>query len=160
MLVSSQDREKCECGWLQLVAAYPDSPVKFDPQMNEFSIVKGKLSIPIHHCPSCGCKAPESLRSTFFAHVPFDENERLVLLGTGVGSFAQIVQKLGPPDRDNPVGFGIGMPEPDGQITQFSSYRVLAYTKLSQVADLQFHLHADSTLARIYVTAKYIGNVA
>lgn len=160
MLVSSQDREKCECGWLQNAATDPDHPVKFDPQANEFNIVKGDRSIRIYHCPFCGGKAPESLRSTFFAHVSSEENERLVLLGTGVESLAQIVQKLGQPSRDDPVGAGMGMPAPDGQITQFLSYRVLTYTQLSQVADLQFHLHADGTLARLHVSAKYIGNVA
>ena len=134
--------------------------MKFDPRTNEFNIVKGDRSIRIYHCPFCGGKAPESLRPTVFAHVSAEEQERLVLLGTGFESFAQIIKRLGQPNRDDPVGATIGMPAPDGQITQFSSYRVLTYSQLSQVAELQFHLHADGAVARLHVAAKYIGNVA
>jgi hypothetical protein len=160
MLVSSANRETCECGWLQHAADDPDHPVKFDPGMNEFNIVKGDRSIRIYYCPFCGGKAPESVRATVFAHVSGEEHERLVLLGSGVESLAQIVQRFGEPSRDQPTGAGIGMPALDGQITQFISYRVLTYSQLSQVADLQFHLHADGSLARLFVSAKYIGNVA
>jgi hypothetical protein len=128
--------------------------------MNEFNIVKGERSIRIYYCPFCGGKAPESLRATFFAHVSGEEHERLTLLGTGVESYAQIVARFGEPSCDQPMGAGMGMPEADGQITQFISYRVLTYSQLSQVADLQFHLHADGTLAGLLVSAKYIGNVA
>jgi hypothetical protein len=160
MLVSSQDREACECGWLHQAATDPDHPVEFDPRMNEFNIVKGERSIRIYYCPFCGGKAPESLRATVFAHVSAEERERLTLLGLGAESFAQIVANLGEPSGDQPAGAGIGIPAPDGQITQFISYRVVTYSQLSQVADLQFYLHADGTLARLVVSAKYIGNVA
>ena len=160
MSVSSQDRETCECGWLQEAAADPDHPVKFDPEMNEFNIVKGKRSIRIYYCPFCGGEAPESLRAAVFAHVSSEENQRLVLLGTGCDSLAQIIERFGQPDHDHSVGTVIGTRASDGRITQFSSYRVLIYTQLSSVADLQFHLHADGTLARHQVFAKYIGNVA
>jgi hypothetical protein len=133
--------------------------VKFDSRLNEFNIVKGERSIRIYHCPFCGGKAPESLRDTLFAHVSGEERERLHLLGLDVASLAQIVAKFGEPSRDQPLGAGIGVPEPAGEITQFISYRVLTYAQLSKVADLQFHLHADGGLARIVVSAKYIGNV-
>ena len=160
MVVSSQNREACECGWLQQAATDPDHPVQFDPRMNEFNIVKGERSIRIYYCPFCGGKAPESLRRTVFAHVSGEERERLTLLGSGVESLAQIVARFGEPNRDQAAGAGLGMPAPDGQITQFMSYRVLTYSQLSQVADLQFYLHADGTLARLLVSAKYVGNVA
>lgn len=160
MSVSQQERKTCECGWLQEAATDPDHPVEFDPRMNEFNIVKGKRSIRIYYCPFCGGEAPESLRETVFAHVTSKENQRLVLLGAGCDSFAEIIERFGQPDRDHPVGATMGTRASDGRISQFSSYRVLTYSQLSAVADLQFHLHADGTLARQQVLAKYIGNEA
>lgn len=157
MSVSSQHREPCECGWLQTAATDPEHPVAFDPRLNEFNIVKDQRSIRIYYCPFCGGKAPESLRATLFAYVPSQENERLILLGAGCDSLAQIVERLGRPDHDQPIGAVIGTLASDGRTSEFSSYRVLTYTQLSPVADLQFHLHADGSLARHQVLARYIG---
>lgn len=111
MLAPFQDRESCECGWLQRAATDPDHPVKFDHRLNEFSIVKGDRSIRIYHCPFCGGKTPESLRATLFAHVSTDEQERLLRLGAAVESIAQVLTKLGRPNRDDPVGAVIGTPD-------------------------------------------------
>ena len=159
MLASSQDRETCDCGWLQRAATDPDHPVKFDHRLNEFNIVHGSRSIRIYYCPFCGGKTPESLRDTLFAHVSADEQERLLRHGAALESAAEVLTKLGQPNRDDPVGVITGMPAPDGQATEFSSFRVLTYSQLSPVADLQVHLHPDGKVARFRVSAKYIGDV-
>ena len=160
MSTHTQDRESCECGWLQRAATDPEHPVKFDHRLNEFNIVKGERRIRIYHCPFCGGKTPESLAATFFAHVSTDEQERLLQLVAALEFAAHIFTKLGQPDRDDPVGAVTGMPVPVGhQVTQFSSFRVLTYSKLSPVADLLVHLHPDGRVATFRVMAKYIGNV-
>jgi hypothetical protein len=63
---------RCKCGFLERHAGEPDSPIRFDAQMNEYHFVYpgsmgGEARMNIYHCPFCGGRAPKSRRGDLFA---------------------------------------------------------------------------------------------
>ena len=151
----------CKCGWLENSAGDPDSPVRFDPEMNEYHCVYpnsegGKVQMNIYHCPFCGGRAPKSKRSTFFARLTSKETRRLTELTNKLESLEQVFAALGQPDRDGPVGMTVVTPEGDGKPETTQNFRVLVYTKLSETADIHVTVYPMDRVAFTF-QGKYVG---
>ena len=91
----SVTEQPCTCGYLQRAADDPDSPIVYDPQLNEYDFEypspcgprecgKASAYLMIYHCPFCGGVAPESKRGRLFAAIPRAEEGRLYGLLRGV----------------------------------------------------------------------------
>ena len=63
--VKSVTDQSCTCGYLQRAADDPDSPIVYDPQLNEYDFEypspcgpreygKASAYLMIYHCPFCG----------------------------------------------------------------------------------------------------------
>jgi hypothetical protein len=147
----------CDCGSLDRAAKDPDHPIAFDARLNEFNYVREDAKFRIYHCPFCGGKAPESLRSSLYSQVSRHEQERLFRVADPCRNLQEVIASLGTPDIDVPMGSWEGKPEHDGQASQVSAYRRLTYTKVSDSADLSFDLHPDGRVASYSVGGKYVG---
>ena len=75
-------------------------PITFNTEMNEFELRAARAIWAIYYCPFCGGRVPESLRDTFFAIIPPEEEERLNRLTEGITSPEDALRVFGPPDRD------------------------------------------------------------
>jgi hypothetical protein len=166
--------KKCKCHYLERSADDRDSPIEFDEKTNEyhftyFTSLDGRLGAPprsapadsqrpkpnsflvIRHCPWCGGVAPESKRGSLFRHVPNSEERRLRTLIAGAKSLDEVIERLGPPEFDDPAGVGSSEPERDGRPMSVQSFRSLTYLNLSEDADVRitdFHngrLHLSAT---------------
>src|SRR3954466_901759 len=100
-----QARPFCTCNWLHNAATAPEMPIEFNPEMNEFDLhvdsPVGKAMWRIRYCPSCGGRAPESLRDTFFAIITPEEQQRLQELLAPITSPGEALRVLGSPDGEN-----------------------------------------------------------
>ena len=72
----------CKCGYLQRQANHPDSPIRFDAELNEYHFTHrtstgGEAKMMIYHCPFCGGRAPKSRRSELFYRLTRAEQVRL-----------------------------------------------------------------------------------
>ena|SRR5215813_158235 len=132
---------KCRCGSLDREARKPDSPIKFDTEMNEYyiSYFDGgeETKLRVYHCMFCGGAAPDSFRPSKFAVLSSGELERLRKLIKDLKSVDQVLAAFGKPDSDEQPGVMWTTPETDehGEITE--SFRALTYRNLSQTADIR-----------------------
>lgn len=157
MTTKSKTDDRCDCGVLEHAAKDPRVPIEFDPELNEYNIVHDSLKMRIYYCPSCGGRAPNSLRSTQFAQVSGAEQTRLFALTEDFKTETELVAALGSPDQDTQRGTVVTEPEADGRAARTRAFRVLRYMKLSAVADICVELHPDGRVASRYVEAKYVG---
>lgn len=75
-------------------------PITFNPEVNEFELHAGRTIYSIYYCPFCGGRVPASLRDTFFAIIPPEEEQRLNHLAEGITSRDDALRVFGPPDQD------------------------------------------------------------
>jgi hypothetical protein len=78
------------------------SPIKFDPELNEYYFSHrtpaGESKSCIYHCPFCGGRAPESKRSKFFEPIPDVEKNRLDELIQTVRTAQEVTAAWGEPE--------------------------------------------------------------
>jgi hypothetical protein len=152
----------CTCGHLEDDAADPNSPIRYDPELNEYSIIytgdsESYVSVLVHHCPFCGGLAPESRRGKLFCAVPDLEYERLGTLAAGVASVEDALRILGTPSSDEPVTLPqwyVPSARRDGQLSR--PIRALTFRGLSDVAEVQVLVRDDKS-TQVIIGAKYIG---
>jgi len=153
----------CTCGSLEQWVSHFVFPIRFNKQFNEYHFVSGssdddRVEIMIYHCPFCGGAAPESKRGTFFAEISEEEAKRLWALLNEINTAAQAFQHLGKPDMDEPYPTLAGRPKPtkerEGQ--KYEATRILTYSNLSPVAEVQFIVYGNDEVERT-VAAKYTG---
>src|SRR5260221_44437 len=147
----------CDCGYLDRASKDPDHPIEFDASLNEFNFIHPGGRFRIYHCPFCGGKAPESVRTTLFSQVSRDEQERLFRIADVFKTFDELVTSIGQPDRDGPMGSRVRKPEADGEAPRTSAFGHLTYVKLYESAELHFDLHPDGRVASYSVSGKYRG---
>jgi hypothetical protein len=143
----------CTCGYLGRLAERPKLPIKFNELFNEYYITSGsteqdRVEIAIYHCPFCGGAAPESRRGEFFATISDDEAKRLWVLVSGVKTLDDAFRILGTPDCDQPVKLPEGM--------HYKATRVLTYSRLSTVAEVQVTVHSNNEV-EVTIAGKYKG---
>src|SRR5262249_15863890 len=96
----SVTRIPCSCGTLRFCAEDPKFPIRFDPELNEYSFEHSlgrnkKSSMIIYHCPMCGGVASESRRSALHARMSKKEAMRLRATTEGSTSLEDIENALG-----------------------------------------------------------------
>jgi hypothetical protein len=149
----------CTCDYLERASDKPDVPIVFDVEMNEYHIVhvgstRGRMMI--YHCPWCGGTAPKSKRGSFFATIPFAEATRLGQLTSGLATLDAVIQKFGKPDDDLAHGATIMTKPTTTTPSQFTSFRVLRYTALSETANVEFTDYGPHGVRASY-RGKYLG---
>lgn len=147
--------DPCGCGWLERESNEPESPVRFDPVLNEYEIVRsdgGTLSV--YHCPFCGGRVPESKRKLMFAHISQREQDRLREMIANPRTIEDAIQKLGQPDSDT-CG-SVDTPEREGRPPTFELQRQLRFEKLSDTADVYVTERKDGRVSIMFL-GKYIG---
>ena len=153
----------CTCKYLSDGAADPNTPIRYDPYLNEYSIIywfggggeHGSMSI--YHCPWCGGRTPESRRGDLFSSVAESEDDRLRELTAGIKALNDAFRILGNPSRDEPTTLPPGYTPPterDGKSSR--PLRVLTFENLSEVAEIQVALLSDNSTQVTY-GPKYIG---
>lgn len=160
---ASVTETSCTCQFLENGASDPNTPIRFDPDLNEYSIMyswgyEDYGSMCIYHCPFCGGRTPQSRRQQLFAEVPESEYERLRELTKGIVSVDDAIQILGSPSRDDARPLPPGYTAPtDRDGNSKWPVRALTWSELSEVADVQLCELADSSTQLIYVP-KYTGS--
>jgi hypothetical protein len=131
---------------LDAQANHPDSPIRFDPELNEYHFIhdtstSGEAKMMIYHCPFCGGRAPKSRRSELFHRLTHAEQRRLCELTKSMRTIQDVTAAFGEPDIKQPVGMVITKPERDGKPETTQSYPVMIYTKLSDIADVHVTIY-------------------
>jgi hypothetical protein len=152
---------KCQCGSLEREAQKPNSPIKFDAEMNEYyisyfidSVEETKLCI--YHCLFCGGAAPDSFRPSKFAALSYDELERLEELTKDLKTVDLVLATFGKPDNDMRPGVRLTTPETDEHGETTESFRVLTYRNLSQTANVSVMVLPGGE-TRFSFQGKYLG---
>lgn len=153
--------EPCDCGFLERQANLSDSPIRFDPELNEYNFIYsvtgcGKAELRIYHCPFCGGKVPKSKRDTLFATLGHAEMRRIGKLIKHLHTLDDVLRKFGQPDEDHAAGAGITAPERDGKPEATRSYRMVIYTNLSQTANVEVIVYPTDRI-EITLSGKYVG---
>lgn len=99
----------CKCGFLERQANHPDSPIRFDSELNEYHFIhrtsiSGESKMMIYHCPFCGGRAPKSRRSELFHRLTHAEQHRLSELTKDMRTIQDVTVGLGEPDIRQPIG--------------------------------------------------------
>lgn len=142
----------CECKYLQHAADDPDAPIVFDERMNEYHYVyqvsgeKGPAQLTIYHCPFCGGAAPGSKRQLLFHVISTEEKDRLADILVPLRSLREVVETLGAPDVDDPVGMYEQHGESDNAPSKVVPCRMLTYRSLSNVAEVHVYERPDGTI--------------
>jgi hypothetical protein len=150
---------------LEREANDPDSPIAFDKELNEFNFeystagTERKAQWRIYHCPFCGGAAPESKRRALFASISDAEERRLRAFVEDLQTVEDVIKVLGAPDQDRAEGRGVRRPEGLGTPPTREWFRVLAYARLSDTADLRIVDYPSGRIG-IEVAGKYIGKLS
>lgn len=154
-------KDQCTCGFFELSAADPNSPVRFDRELNEYHVVyflpgSAEAAQMLYYCPMCGGAAPPSRRGALFAEVSPAEADRLHALISKVKSVDDVPKILGVSDADKPLDLG-GIVWPSTRESEPNPpVRILDFTSLSEVANVQVALFADGS-AQASFFPKYLG---
>lgn len=153
---------KCQCGFLEGMARKPDSPIKFDVEMNEyyFSYFDGggeESKLIIYHCTFCGGAAPDSFRPSKFAMLSHAELERLREMTKNLKTMDDVLANLGSPDSDDQQGVMWTIPESDEHSEITEAFRTLIYRSLSQTADICVIVRRGGE-THFTFSGKYLGN--
>jgi hypothetical protein len=138
----------CKCGYLDRQANHPDSPIRFDAELNEYHFIhrtstRGEAKMMIYHCPFCGGRAPKSRRDQLFHRLTHAERRRLCELTKSMRNIQEVTAAFGEPEIRQSVGMVITTPEKDGKPETTRSYPVLIYTGLSEMADVHVTVYPD-----------------
>jgi hypothetical protein len=156
---------ECSCGYLERAASNPNTPIRYDPEFNEYSIISFLgasrsdiyVSSLIYHCPFCGGAAPESTRGRSFATLPNEELHRLRTLVHGIQSVDDALRILGPPTSDEAIQMPPGYVYPTQRSDKpCQPVRALSFASLSDVADIEVCVNDDDTV-EVTIGPKYIG---
>lgn len=139
--MSNDQIAPCKCEFLKQQANHPDSPIRFDPELNEYHFIhrtstSGESMMMIYHCPFCGGRAPQSRRAELFHRLTQAERHRLCELTNRMRTIQDVTAAFGEPDIRQPIGMVVITPERDGKPETTQSYPVMIYTKLSEIADV------------------------
>lgn len=152
-------KDKCDCGFLERASEKPNSPIRYDPEMNEYHIVYGSSAtggMIIYYCPHCGGRVPESRRATLFAHITEAESHRIRSLIKDLKTVAEVLAHFGPPDEERPGG-SRKFPETDGRPPREDVFsRTLVYKNVSDVVEVIFSVGANDLVSASWY-GKYIG---
>ena len=151
----------CKCKYLERESNISDSPIRFDPDLNEYNFVYrttdgGEAKLSIYHCPFCGGRAPKSKRSTLWATLSWAERFRLIKLTKHLRTLDDVLRAFGQPDTDDAAGLVVSTPGWFGKPEKTQGYRVLAYTKLSDTADVHVTVYPTDKVGFTF-QGKYIG---
>ena len=125
--------------------------------MNEYYIAHGKSGrMMVYYCPFCGGSTPKSRRSSLFAHVTDQEEQRIAALFRGIRKVADVIGRFGPPDEEREFATVGRTPERGGRPESGEVFRGLVYKNLSPVADIVFNV-GDSDAVRGTWVSKYVG---
>ena len=138
----------CKCRFLERQANHPDSPICFDPQLNEYHFIHRmstgeEAKMMIYHCPFCGGRVPKSRRGELFHRLTHAEQCRLCELTESLRTVQDVTSAFGEPDIRQPIGLVVTTPERDGKSETTQSYPVMIYTKLSETADLHVTVYPE-----------------
>ena len=152
--------EPCKCGFLESSSKRPDSPIRFDPKLNEYHFVHlistgVEAKMMIYHCPFCGGRAPKSRRGDLFHRLTEAERRRLLEMTEKLETLDEVIAAFGQPDFDMPSGSVSVMPEREGKPEVTESCRVLQYTKLSDTANVHVNVYPTNRV-RFSLWAKEI----
>jgi len=152
----------CTCGYLEESAGDPNSPIRYDPDLNEYTIIcdlgsDAQSHTVIYHCPFCGGTVPQSQRDKFFEALTDTEALRLRSLTRGIKSVEDALRILGAPSSDEPVKMPPRYAWPARRENKsLAPVRVLTYSGLSDVADVQILVNNDQTV-EVTIAPKYLG---
>jgi hypothetical protein len=155
-------REPCSCGYLEGSAADANTPIRFDPDLNEYHIIyslpgSGQGVLMIYYCPMCGGSAPQSRRGALFTQIPPEEEDRLRALTREITTVGDVSASLGIPDREEAFALPEGMVWPSTRDSPPElPVRTLDFRSASEVADIQVSVYRDGR-AHATFHAKYIG---
>ena len=115
----------CRCGFLERHANSPDSPIRFDPELNEYHFVHqtsegNEALMMIYHRPFCGGKAPKSRRDELFHRLSQAEQIRLSKLTKDLRTIDEVRGALGESDFDSPTGLVVTTPGHTAPVNQSS----------------------------------------
>ena len=141
----------CKCGFLEKRANHPDSPIRFDTNLNEYHFIHrtstgGEVTMMIYHCPFCGGRAPKSRRSELFHRLTNTERQRLCELTKNMRTLQDVTSLLGEPDIRQPIGHVRTIPERDGKPETTTSYPNMIYKKLSEIADVHVTIYPEDKI--------------
>ena len=158
---ASVKSRQCTCGFLERVVAEPGIPIVFDERTNEYHVVhnakdRGGHTI-IYHCPFCGGAAPRSKRGSLFATITSDEARRLHELASGLRTINDAITRLGKPDEDHDPGMTVHTKGSASEPPKVVSYRLLRYTHLSKVANVELIDQGPERGIRVVLQGKYLG---
>jgi hypothetical protein len=133
---------------LERDANRPDSPIRFDPKLNEYHFIYrtstgGEAEMMIYHCPFCGGRAPKSRRADLFHRLTHAEQRRLSELTKALRTVQDVTAVFGEPDIRHAIGMVITTPERDGKPETTQSYPTMIYTKLSETADVHVAVYPN-----------------
>jgi len=147
----------CKCDQLQRAAAEPEDAIAFDEEMHEYHITSPRGGyLVIFHCPFCGGVAPRSKREERFATVSHAEAARLEALTSRLRTVKAAIAALGKPASDVPNGVRTYSRPTSKTPSQITSYRMLTFTGLSSVADVDLIDYGVQGL-RFSFRGKYLG---
>lgn len=131
----------CKCGFLQREANRPDSPIRFDPGLNEyrFAYLKNtgqEAAIMIFHCPLCGGRASNFRRAEPFNSVSDAERHRLSNLTKNLRTVQDVATAFGEPDIRRTMGLDGGSSGAGAGSDTTKFFPVMIYTRLSDTADV------------------------
>ena len=141
-------KDECKCGLLGRMAENPMDPVEFDPQLNEYHMMRkgdGGYSL-IYFCPFCGDRAPKSQRSSLFHRLTDAERHRLTELTQNLRTVQDVVAALGEPDVKG-LSMAVTTPDKEGMPETTQSYPVMSFTKLSDIANVNVQVYPTDRVA-------------
>jgi hypothetical protein len=161
----SVTRIRCSCGTLKRGAQDPNLPIRFDPELNEYSFEhllprNRRVSMIIYHCPMCGGVASESKRSKLFAAVSKREALRLKAITDGLESVRDIENTLGIADEVRTYRPLSGFVEtrPQSRTRETRTVRILIFARLSDTANVEFKAYSNGEVERIIAPKSLIGS--
>jgi hypothetical protein len=145
----------CRCGTVERLAREPGGPLVFKEDLNEFQLIYKvssgvTINTIIYHCIFCGGALPQSRRSELFHCIDDAEHDRLVRYIGPLRSIEDAMTILGVPDTDDQIpegAFDTGVAGASTRVPQ----RILTYTRLSAVADVQVSVDSNGEVQVAFV---------
>jgi hypothetical protein len=137
---------------LELQANQPDSPIRFDPKLNEYHFIyrtstSEETMMMIYHCPFCGGRMPNSRRDDLFHRLTRAEQHSLSELTKAMRTVQDVTAAFGEPEIRQPIGMVITTPEKDGKPETTQSYPMMIYTTLSETANIHVTVYPTDKVA-------------